>query len=112
MKVWLLTEDRAYEHAQVGLYSSLDAARRALSALGGEAPIDWLEGGGDSVTLAFVRMGDGVVRAFQVYPLEVDQDPAGNESAERETDEGRQEHGEASDDAGVVPERALQPVAS
>jgi hypothetical protein len=83
--VWLLTEDCGNEHEHLGLYSSQDAARKALSALVPDAAIDWWEGGTDSVTFASVRAGDRAVRAFQVYPLELDPDPAADDPAGRAT---------------------------
>ncbi len=118
MKVWLLTEDRGYEHEQVGLYSSQDAAREALSALAPGAPIQWQDGGPDSLTLAILRGPDGLVRTFQVYPLELeaepeskqDRDPARDDPAERAIRRGGQEHGEEPSGTGTVGERAPQPV--
>jgi hypothetical protein len=89
--VWLLVEDRGDEKEHLGLYRSPDAARTALSAMVSDAALDWLDGGIDSVTLAFVRArdraGERPARAFQLYPLalELERDEAANEPARRET---------------------------
>jgi hypothetical protein len=89
--VWLLVEDRGDEKEHLGLYRSPDAARTALSAMVSDAALDWLDGGIDSVTLAFVRArdraGERPARAFQLYPLalELERDEAANDPARRET---------------------------
>jgi hypothetical protein len=119
VKVWLLTEDRGHEHEQVGLYSSQAAAREALSALAPDAEIQWREGGVDSITLAFLRGQDELVRRFQVYPLELesepqsrqDRDPAPDGWAEPGSERGGRENGSTPSDSGAIADRATQPVA-
>jgi hypothetical protein len=88
VKVWLLVEVQGDETEHVGLYTSPDAARAALSALVGDAPLNWLDGGTDMVTLAFVRSGgqagDLPSRRFQLYPLEVEREEGADDSAPQE----------------------------
>jgi hypothetical protein len=108
--VWLLVEDRGDEKEHLGLYRSPDAARTALSAMVSDAPLDWLDGGIDSVTLAFVRArdraGERPTRAFQLYPLalELERDEAANDPARRETPSPAQAHVHVHGEVEAQPE--------
>jgi len=86
--VWLLVEVHGDETEHLGLYSSPDAARMALSALVGDAPMNWLDGGTETVTQAFVwsggQAGDRPSRRFQLYPLEVGYEKGADDSAPQE----------------------------
>jgi hypothetical protein len=88
VKVWLLVEIHGDETEHVGLYTSPDAARAALSELIDDAPLNWLDGGTDTVTLAFVwsggQAGDLPSRRFQLYPLEVEREEGIDDSAPQE----------------------------